>query len=92
MTDQWPLLVAEPLKGEQLVSSQLRPRAGAVAIDRYDYMSACDCVRDLCGTWGGAGTPLIPVSSSENIDPRWSRILNESNIDGVERSNLLDDD
>lgn len=92
MTDQWPLLVAEPLEGEQLVSSQLRPRTGAVAIDRSDYMSACDSVRDLCGTWGGAGTPLIPVSSSENIDPRWSRILNESNIDGVERSNLLGDD
>lgn len=92
MTDQWPLLVAEPLEGEQLVSSQLRPRLGALAIDRSDYTSACDCVRDLCGTWGGAGTPLIPVSSSENIDPRWSRILNESNIDGVERSNLLGDD
>lgn len=92
MTDRWPLLVAEPLEGEQLVSSQLRPRAGAVAIDRSDYSSACDRVRDLCGTWGGAGTPLIPVSSSENIDPRWSRILNESNIDGVEGSNLLGDD
>jgi hypothetical protein len=92
VTDQWPLLVAEPLEGEQLVSSQLRPRTGAVAIDRSDYVSACDGVRDLCGTWGGAGTPLIPVSSSENIDPRWSRILNESNIDGVERSNLLGDD
>ncbi|MFD6197309.1 hypothetical protein ACFWE3_11455 [Mycobacteriaceae bacterium NPDC060252] len=92
MTDRWPLLVAESLEGEQLVSSQLRPRAGAVAIDRSDYSSACDRLRDLCGTWGGAGAPLIPVSSSESIDPRWSRILNESNIDGVEPSNLLDDD
>jgi hypothetical protein len=92
VTNQWPLLVAEPLEGEQLVSSQLRPRAGAVAIDRSDYSTACDRVRDLCGTWGGAGTPLIPVNSSENIDTRWSRILNESNIDGVERSNLLCDD
>lgn len=92
MTDRWPLLVAEPLEGEQLVSSQLRPRTGAVAIDRTDYMSACDSVRDLCGTWGGAGAPLIPVSSAETIDPRWSRILNESNIDGVEHSDLLGDD
>ncbi|AWG62950.1 hypothetical protein [Mycobacteroides abscessus] len=92
MTDRWPLLVAEPIEGEQLVSSQLRPRAAAVAIDRSDYPSACDHVRDLCGTWGGAGMPLIPVSPLEDIDPRWSRILNESNIDGVERSDLLGDD
>lgn len=63
-----------------------------MAIDRSDYSSAHDRVRDLCGTWGGAGAPLIPVSSSDKIDPRWSRILNESNIDGIERSDLLSDD
>lgn len=63
-----------------------------MAIDRSDYSSACSRVRDLCGTWGGAGIPLIPVSSSQNIDPRWSRILNESNIDGVERSPLVSDE
>ena len=34
MSDHWPLLVAEPLDGERLVNSQLRPRAGAVAIGR----------------------------------------------------------
>jgi hypothetical protein len=28
MSDHWPLLVAEPLDGERLVNSQLRPRAG----------------------------------------------------------------
>lgn len=91
MTDLWPLLVADPLEGEQLISSQLRPRLGAVVIDRSDYLSSCNQVRDLCGAWGGAGVPLIPVTPSEDIDPRWSRILNESNLDGIERSDLLGD-
>ena len=40
MSDHWPLLVAEPLDGERLVNSQLRPRAGAVAIGRHDYSAA----------------------------------------------------
>jgi hypothetical protein len=36
MADHWPLLVAEPLDGERLVNSQLRPRVGAIAIGRHD--------------------------------------------------------
>jgi hypothetical protein len=40
MSEHWPLLVAEPLDGERLVNSQLRPRAGAVAIGRHDYSAA----------------------------------------------------
>jgi hypothetical protein len=36
MSDHWPLLVADPLDGERLVNSQLRPRAGAIAIGRHD--------------------------------------------------------
>jgi hypothetical protein len=92
MDDPWPLLVAEPLEGERLVINQLRPRAGAVAIGRHDYSAACQAVVELCGTWGGSGMPLIPVSVGESVDERWSRILNESNIDGIERTDLLSDD
>ena len=36
--------------------------------------------------------PLIPVTVGEIVDERWSRILNESNIDGIERTDLLSDD
>ena len=61
MSDHWPLLVAEPLDGERLVNSQLRPRAGAVAIGRHDYSAARQAVVELCGTWGGGGMPLVPV-------------------------------
>lgn len=89
MSDYWPLLVAEPLDGERLVNSQLRPRLGAVAVDQSDYAAAQDAVIELCGTWGGAGAPVIPVTPGTEVDERWSRILNESNIDGIERTDLL---
>lgn len=91
MSDRWPLLVSDPLQGEYLVSSQLRPRAGAVLISTLDYEGACDRVRDLCGTWGGGGHPLVPVGT-EGFDLRWARILDESNIDGIEDSDLLSDE
>ena len=34
--------------------------------------------------------PLVPVTPKSAIDMRWSRILLESNIDGVARTDLLD--
>jgi hypothetical protein len=68
MSDLWPLLVAEPLEGERLVNSQLRPRAGAVAIGLHDYRVASQAVVDLCGTWGGGGMPLIPVTAGASVD------------------------
>jgi hypothetical protein len=86
------LLVADPLDGERLVNSQLRPRAGAIAIGRHDFSAARQEVFELCGTWGGGGMPLIPVTLGETVDERWSRILNESNIDGIERTDLLSDE
>jgi hypothetical protein len=87
-----PLLVAEPLDGERLVNSQLRPRSGAVAGGRHDYNAARQAVVGLCGTWGGGGSPLISVTAGETVDERWSRILNESNIDGLERTGLLSEE
>jgi hypothetical protein len=87
-----PLLVAEPLDGEPLVNSQLRPRAGAIAIGRHDFSAARQEVFELCGTWGSGGMPLIRVTVGETVDERWSRILNESNIDGIERTDLLSAD
>jgi hypothetical protein len=92
MSDHWPLLVAEPLDGEPLVNSQLRPRAGAIAIGRHDFSAARQEVFELCGTWGSGGMPLIRVTVGETVDERWSRILNESNIDGIERTDLLSAD
>jgi hypothetical protein len=36
--------------------------------------------------------PLIPVTAGETVDERWSRILNESNIDRSERTDLPSDE
>ena len=84
--------MAEPLDGERLVTSQLRPRGGAIAVQHGDYRAACQAVVELCGTWGGGGMPLIPLAVGAEVDERWSRILSESNIDGIERTELLSDD
>jgi hypothetical protein len=89
MPDYWPLLVAEPLDGERLVNSQLRPRGGSVAVDQANYDTARQAIVELCGTWGGGGMPLIPITAGAEVDERWARILYESNIDGIERSDLV---
>jgi hypothetical protein len=91
MSDIWPLLTADPLDGERLLTTQLRPRAGARLVDRASYEAASAEIVDLCGTWGGAAHPLLPVTPGSSIDSRWSRILYESNIDGIEDSDLVDD-
>lgn len=43
----------------------------------------------MCNSWGGSAMPLIPVTAHEPIDSRWQRILLESNIDGIARTDLL---
>jgi len=48
MSDHWPLLVAEPLDGERLVNSQLRPRAGASVIGRHDFSAARQAMSNAC--------------------------------------------
>lgn len=89
MSDHWPLLVSDPLDGDRLVNRQLRPRAAAFPVDRSDFIAAHQTIVDLCGTWGGAGMPLLPVTRGSAVDEQWSRILNETNIDGIQRSELL---
>jgi hypothetical protein len=70
MSDYWPLLVADPLDGERLVNNQLRPRLGAVAVNQSDYAAAHQAIIELCGTWGGAGAPIVPVTPVVAIDLR----------------------
>jgi hypothetical protein len=89
MSDHWPLLVSDPLDGDRLLNRQLRPRAAAVPVDRSDFTAAREAIVELCGSWGGAGMPLMPVTPGSEVDEEWSRILNESNIDGIQRSQLL---
>lgn len=44
---------------------------------------------ELCATWGGGAMPLMPVTPGSEVDERWSRILIQSNIDAIQRSELI---
>lgn len=92
MSVHWPLLVADPVDGDRLITRQLRPRAAAIPVDRTDFASAARAVVELCGTWGGGAMPLIPVTPRSEVDELWSRILMESNIDAIQRSEILSED
>jgi hypothetical protein len=92
MSVHWPLLVADPVDGDRLITRQLRPRAAAMPVDRTDFASAGRAVVELCGTWDGGAMPLIPITPGSEVDELWSRILMESNIDAIQRSEILSED
>lgn len=87
----WPLLTTEPLDGDTVVHRQLRPAGCAVALDRSDLAAAARAVVGLCNSWGGSAMPLIPVTPRSPIDSRWHRILLQSNIDGIAKTDLIDE-
>jgi hypothetical protein len=88
----WPLLTHEPLDGDTVIHRQLRPAGCAVAVDRTDFGTATPAVIELCDSWGGCAMPLIPVTPQAPIDNRWHRMLLQSNIDGIRRTDLLDEE
>jgi hypothetical protein len=92
MSDLWPLLTSEPLNGDTVIHRQLRPAGCAVPVDRTDLESAARAVVDLCDSWGGGAMPLIPVTPRTPIDSRWRRILLQSSIDGIAKTDLLDEE
>lgn len=87
----WPLLTNEPLDGDVVVHRQLRPAGCAVAVDRTDLAAAARAVVDLCSSWGGSAMPLIPVTPRSPIDDRWHQVLLQSNIDGIAKTDLIDE-
>jgi hypothetical protein len=91
MSDLWPLLTGEPLNGDTVIHRQLRPAGCAVPVDRTDLESAAHAVIGLCNSWGGSAMPLIPVTPHTPIDSRWHRILLQSSIDGIAKTDLLDE-
>ncbi|MCZ0730905.1 hypothetical protein [Mycolicibacterium iranicum] len=90
MSDLWPLLTGEPLDGDTVIHRQLRPAGCAVPVDCTDLGGAAHAVIGLCNSWGGSAMPLIPVTPKTAIDPRWHRVLLQSNIDGIRETDLLD--
>lgn len=91
MLDLWPLLTDEPLDGDIVIHRQLRPAGCAVAVDCTDFATATPAVIGLCDSWGGSAMPLLPVTPQAPIDSRWHRVLLQSNIDGIRRTDLLDE-
>jgi hypothetical protein len=89
--DLWPLLTNDPLDGDTVINRQLRPAGAAFALDSTDFPSAALAVTELCNSWGGSAMPLIPVTPHTAIDDRWHRTLLESSIDGIARTDLLDE-
>ena len=92
MSDLWPLLTGEPLDGDTVIHRQLRPAGCAVPVDRTDMESAAREVIGLCNSWGGSAMPLIPVTPRTAIDRRWHRVLLQSNVDGIAKTELLDEE
>jgi hypothetical protein len=92
MSDLWPLLTGEPLNGDTVIHRQLRPAGCAVPVDRTDLESAAHAVIGLCNSWGGSAMPLIPVTPHAPIDSRCRRILLQSSIDGIAKTDLLDEE
>jgi hypothetical protein len=92
MSDLWPLLTGEPLNGDTVIHRQLRLAGCAVPVDRTDLESAAHAVIGLCNSWGGSAMPLIPVTPHTPIDSRWHRILLQSSIDGIAKTDLLDEE
>lgn len=88
MSDLWPLLTGQPLNGDTVIHGQLRPAGCAVPVDRTDLESAAHAVIGLCNSWGGSAMPLIPVTPHTPIDSRWHRILLQSSIDGIAKTDL----
>ncbi len=91
MREVWPLLTAEPISGDTVIHRQLRPASCAIAVDRNDFNATTPAVIGLCDSWGGSAMPLIPVTPHEPIDHRWHRLLLQSSIDGIARTELLDE-
>ncbi|MDZ4233335.1 MAG: hypothetical protein U1C73_06165, partial [Dietzia sp.] len=92
MSDLWPLLTSEPLNGDTVIHRQMRPAGCAVPVDRTDLESGAQAVIGLCNSWGGSAMPLIPVTPHAPIDSRWHRILLQSSIDGIAKTDLLDEE
>jgi hypothetical protein len=55
---------------------------------RTDLESTAHAVIGLCNSWGGSAMPLIPVTPHTPIDSRWHRILLQSSIDGIAKTDL----
>ena len=88
--DLWPLLTEDLLTGVYSIERQLRPRTTAVAVRSDSIPDLGDVVNELCTRWGGGFSPLLSVDpTNPTLDDRLLKYLLGSNVDGLERRDLL---
>lgn len=77
------LLDGEPLEGPHAVHLRLRPRRFARVIPTANLEYLIESILLECQIWGGAATPLIPVTVEGRVDPLYASWLLGTDIDGV---------
>jgi ribosomal protein S27E len=75
------LLDEEPLNGSHAARITVRPERTAIPVHGVDEFVAA--VTFECQLWGGANTPLLPVSASGLVSPEYVKILPGSAIEQV---------
>ncbi|ANH37445.1 hypothetical protein I601_1003 [Nocardioides dokdonensis FR1436] len=86
------LINDEPLEGPHGIRLRLRPIRTARPIPPDDEDYFVDSVMLQCQVWGGAATPLIPVTSEGYVHPLYAGGLRGADIDGLVGLNLQDFD
>lgn len=75
------LLDEEPLNGSHAARITIRPERTAIPVRSVDELVAA--ITFECQLWGGANTPLVPVSASGLVPPEYVDILPGSAIEWV---------
>lgn len=75
------LLDEEPLDGSHAARITVRPERAAIPVHSIDALVAA--ITFECQLWGGANTPLVPVSTSGLVPMEYASILPGSAIDSV---------
>ncbi|MGW0640194.1 hypothetical protein [Nocardia salmonicida] len=88
MGNSWPLLTNERLNGMYRVRRYLRPPSIAQAVPHDDFEQAATLIKKLCGTWGGAYMPLVPVLRQPAVDSLWADLLDASPVNALNENNL----
>ncbi len=75
------LLDEQPLDGSHAARITIRPERAAIPVSSVDAFLAA--IAFECQLWGGANTPVVPVSESGLVPPEYLRILPGSAIERV---------
>lgn len=75
------MLDDERLNGPHEVHVTFRPERVAIPVASGDVDEAIRVIEAQCQVWGGASTPLVPLSRDGTVVPEYQRILPGSAVD-----------